>query len=102
METVVAWCAQKVGAVTLTSGEGPMPEWLVLSDRPVPQLDDFKAQAVATRIYAFLMTLIDGRRSIQDIARMLVEQQLMAQEDAEPAVRRFLTRMYDDSRRTGP
>jgi SAM-dependent methyltransferase len=101
METVVAWCAQKEGAAALVSREGPTPEWLVMSDRPVPQLEDFKVQAIATRIYAYLMALIDGRRSIQEIARMLVEQRLMAQEDAEPAVRRFLTRMYDDSRRSG-
>jgi hypothetical protein len=66
---------------------------------PVPQLEDFKVQQVATRIHAFLMALIDGRRSVQDMARMLVEQRLMAPADAEPAVRTFLTRMYADSRR---
>jgi hypothetical protein len=74
---------------------------LVLSDRPVLQSEDFKVQAVATRIHAYLMALIDGRRSIQDMARLLVEQRLMNQEDAEPAVRRFLTRIYEDSRKSG-
>jgi hypothetical protein len=47
------------------------------------------------------MALVDGRRSIQDMARLLVEQRLMNQEDAEPAVRRFLTRMYEDNRKSG-
>jgi SAM-dependent methyltransferase len=102
LETVVAWCARKEGAAALASGEAVMPEWLVMSDRPVPQLEEFKVQAVATRIYAYLMALVDGRRSMQDIARLLVEQRLMPQEDAEPAVRRFFTRMFDDSRRSGP
>jgi len=101
IETVVAWCAQKEGAAIVAAGEGPQPEWLVTSDRPVPLLEDFKVHAVATRIHAYLMALIDGRRSVRDMARMLVEQRLMAEEDAEPAVRRFLTRMYDDSRRSG-
>lgn len=101
MEIVVAWCAQKESAATVLPGDGPMPEWLVMSDRPVPQLEEFKVQAIATRIHAYLMALIDGRRSVEDMARMLVEQRLMAQEDAEPAVRRFLTRMYDESRRSG-
>jgi hypothetical protein len=78
-----------------------LPEWLVTSDRPVPQLEAFKVQAAATRIHAFLMALIDGRRSVRDMARMLVEQRLIAPEDAEPAVRKFLTRMYEDSRRAG-
>jgi hypothetical protein len=102
MEMVVAWCAQKECAAPVVPDDGPMPEWLVMSDLPVPQLEDFKVQAVATRIHAFLMALIDGRRSVKDMALMLVEQRLMAQEDAEPAVRRFLTRMYDDSRGRGP
>ena len=101
METVVAWCAQKIGAASAAPGVGPIPEWLVMSDLPVPQLEDFKVQAVATRIHAFIMALIDGRRSIKDMAQMLVEQRLMSPEDAETAVQRFLTRMYDDSRVRG-
>jgi hypothetical protein len=101
LETVVAWCARKEGGAPAAPAEGTLPEWLVRSDRPVPQSEDFKVQAVATRIHAFLMALIDGRRSIQDMARMLVEQRLMSEEDAEPAVRRFLIRMSEESRKSG-
>jgi len=100
LESVVAWCARKEKDVPAISTQG-IPDWLVLSDRPVLQSEDFKVQAVATRIHAYLMALIDGRRSIQDMARLLVEQRLMNQEDAEPAVRRFLARMYEDSRKSG-
>jgi SAM-dependent methyltransferase len=101
LETVVAWCARKEGAAPTEPMEGTLPEWLIMSDRPVPQLEEFKVQAVATRIHAFLMALIDGRRSIRDMARIIVEQRLMSAEDAEPAVRRFLIRMNEDSRRGG-
>jgi hypothetical protein len=101
LETVVAWCARKEGGAPASPTEGTLPEWLVMSDRPVPQSEDFKIQGVATRIHAFLMALIDGRRSIQDMARMLVEQRLMSEEEAEPAVRRFLIRMVEDSRKSG-
>ena len=38
---------------------------------------------------------------IRDMARMLVEQRLISAEDAEPAVRRFLIRMSEDSRKSG-
>lgn len=100
LESVVAWSARKERDVSARSADGTS-DWLVLTDRPVPQSEDFKVQAVATRIHAYLMALIDGRRSIQDMARLLVEQRLMNQEDAEPAVRRFLTRMYEDSRKSG-
>ena len=101
LENVVTWCAHKESAAPTVLGEGTMPEWLVQGDRPVPQLDYFKVQAAATRIHAYLMALIDGRRSIRDMARMLVEQRLISAEDAEPAVRRFLIRMSEDSRKGG-
>jgi hypothetical protein len=35
------------------------------------------------------------------MAKLLVDQRLMTREDAEPAVRSFLLRMYDDARRDG-
>jgi hypothetical protein len=65
----------------------------------VPLLPQFEVTALATRIHAFVMALIDGQRSVGDIARYLVEQRLMTAAEAEPAVREFLTRMYEDSRR---
>ncbi len=99
LETVVVWRARKARTVPPPGEHSVLPDWLVHADRPVPLLEDFRVQAVSTRIHAFLMSLIDGRRSLRDIARLLVEQRLMTPQDAEPAVRRFLTRMYEDSRR---
>ena len=54
---------------------------------------------MTTQIYAFIMSLIDGKRSIDDMARVLESQQLMTRAEAVPAIRAFLTRMYDDARR---
>jgi hypothetical protein len=51
------------------------------------------------RIHAFLMSLIDGRRSLKDMAKLVVEQRLMNADEAEPAIRSFLIKMHDDSRR---
>jgi hypothetical protein len=45
------------------------------------------------------MSLIDGKRSIKEMAIVLEKQKLMSKEEAEPAIRSFLTRMYDDSQR---
>ena len=76
-----------------------LPEWLVRGTEPVPLGDSFRSQAAATRIHAFLMSLIDGRRSVKDMAKLVVEQRLMSAAEAEPAIRSFLIKMYDDSRR---
>jgi hypothetical protein len=45
------------------------------------------------------MSLIDGRRSIADMAKVLEERELMTRREAVPAIRNFLIRMYDDAQR---
>jgi hypothetical protein len=45
------------------------------------------------------MSLIDGKRTLQDMAVVLEKQKLMSREEAEPAIRSFLTKMYDDSQK---
>ncbi|MEX1267084.1 MAG: hypothetical protein WEA08_09175, partial [Woeseia sp.] len=76
-----------------------LPDWLVTGREPVPLLPSFQTQAMSTKIYAFIMSLIDGKRSIADMAKVLDQQQLMTRAEALPAIRNFLTRMYDDSQR---
>jgi len=58
-------------------------------------------QAASTRIFAFVMSLIDGKRSIKDMAKTMQAQRLMEQQEAEGVIRDFLIRMYEDSRRAG-
>jgi hypothetical protein len=67
----------------------------------VPLLQSFRTQAATTRIYSYIMSLIDGHRTITDMAKLLEREKLMTQQEAIPAIRNFLTRMYDDSRRPG-
>jgi hypothetical protein len=99
IETTLAFRAVKRAA---TADPGPawsMPDWLADSSLPVPRLPHFETQGLVTRIYAFVMALIDGRRSSREIAAYLVEQKLMDAADAEAAVRSFLTQLFEESRR---
>ena len=54
---------------------------------------------MTTQIYTFIMSLIDGKRSIKDMAVVLEQQKLMSRAEAEPAIRSFLTKMHDDARK---
>jgi ubiquinone/menaquinone biosynthesis C-methylase UbiE len=98
-ERVVAWVATKERPAAQPPRYTALPDWLVRGTEPVPASDAFRTQAAATRIHAFLMTLIDGRRSIKDMAQLLEEQRLMGIDEAEDAIRTFLVKMYDDARR---
>lgn len=97
-ERVVAWTARKDRAAKKGARHQALPEWLVRGNDPVPLGESFRAQATSTRIHAFLMSLVDGRRSIKDMAKLMAEQNLMTRDEAEPAIRSFLIKMYDDSR----
>ena len=98
-ERVVTWSARKQRAVKKVPRHQALPDWLVRGNEPVPLGDSFRSQIAATRIHAFLMSMVDGRRSIKDMAKLVVEQRLMGAEEAEPALRSFFIKMYDDSRR---
>jgi hypothetical protein len=98
-ERVVGWSARKQRDVKKVPRYHALPDWLVRGTEPVPLSDSFKSQAMATRVHAFLMSLIDGRRSIKDMAKLVVEQRLMSAAEAEPAIRSFLIKMHDDAKR---
>ncbi|MEZ5533257.1 MAG: methyltransferase domain-containing protein [Steroidobacteraceae bacterium] len=98
LESTVAWSTRKLADVPRPASRG-LPDWFVDPNRPVPLHTDLQAHARATRIHAFVMSLIDGRRNLNDIARVLVEQRLMKPEDALPAVRTFMLKMQEDATR---
>ena len=99
-ELVVTIAATKQQAVPRPARHRALPDWLVVGSQPVPLLPAFQLQAMTTRVYGFIMGLIDGRRSVGDMAKLLADQRLMTREEAEPAVRTFLTKMYEDSQRS--
>ncbi len=100
-ESIVTLCARK----TADLGELPryqsLPDWLARGRTPIPLLPAFQTQAMTTRIHAFIMTLVDGKRSLLDIAALLEEQQLMTKADAEIAIRGFLIKMFEEAVQRG-
>lgn len=98
-ERVFTFAAVKSADVKPASRHKALPDWLVVGNEPVPLLPSFRTQAVSTQIYSFIMSLIDGRRSITDMAKVLEERELMTRREAVPAIRGFLIRMYDDAQR---
>jgi len=97
-ETVLTFSASKEKNARKPDRYQALPEWIVTGKEPVPLSQSFRTQAMTTQIYTFIMSLIDGKRSIKDMAKVLEQQKLMSRAEAEPAIRTFLTKMYDDAR----
>jgi hypothetical protein len=98
-EKVFSFSAYKERSVAKPERYKALPDWLVTGKEPVPLSQSFRTQAMTTQVYSFMMSLIDGKRSIKDMASVLAKQKLMSKEEAEPAIRSFLTKMYDDSQK---
>jgi hypothetical protein len=98
-EKVFSFSAYKERQVKQPARHRALPDWIVTGKEAVPLLPSFRTQAMSTQIYSFIMSLIDGKRSLQDMAVVLEKQQLMTRAEAEPAIRSFLTRMYDDAQK---
>ncbi len=96
-EQVLTISMHKLKRVATPPRHAALPEWLVQANQPVPQLASFKVQAGTTQIYAFIMSMIDGRRSLRDMAVLMEEQRLMPRDDAEASLRTFFIKMYDES-----
>src|SRR5690606_2075681 len=100
-ETVFTFAAVKTADTIQPPRHRALPDWIVTGKEAVPLTASFQDQALSTRIYSYVMSLIDGRRTIEDMALLMEQQKLMPRTEAAPAIRNFLTRMYDDSQRQG-
>jgi uncharacterized protein YbaR (Trm112 family) len=100
-ETVFTFAAAKTADTSRPARHRALPDWIVTGKEAVPLTPSFQNQALSTRIYSYVMSLIDGRRTIEDMALLMEQQKLMPRSEAVPAIRNFLTRMYDDSQRQG-
>jgi len=98
-ERVFTFSAYKERDIDPAPRHRALPDWIVTGTEPVPLTNSFRTQAMTTQIYSFIMSMIDGKRTLKDMALVLEKQKLMTRAEAEPAIRSFLTKMYDDSQK---
>ncbi len=96
-ERILTFTAGKVAEAAPAARQQSLPDWLAKGRSPVPALTSFQNQAMATRIHAFIMSLIDGKRSLKDMAAVMEAQKLMPKDEAEEAIRGFLIKMFEEA-----
>jgi SAM-dependent methyltransferase len=98
-ECVVTCRMHKTRAVPTPARHDSLPDWIVQGRKPIPLLPAFLTQAMNTRMHAFILSLIDGKRTLKDMAQVLEVQRLMPRQEAETALRGFLAKMYEEAKR---
>ena len=96
IEEVVTIKAVKQSDAPRSRRHEALPDWIVSGKKPVPLTQSFQSQATITRIHAFIMSLIDGKRTIKDMADVLEQQKLMQKQEAISAIRGFLIKMFEE------
>jgi hypothetical protein len=96
-EKVLSWSARKKTHIKRPARHEALPDWIVRGKEPIPAIEHFRVAAMSTRIHAHIMSLIDGRRSIADIAELLERERLMPAREAEGSIRSLLIRLFDES-----
>lgn len=96
-EQVFSWGAVKKTHIKKLRRHESLPDWIVRGKDPIPALEHFRVAAMSTRIHAHVISLIDGKRSIADIATLLEQQRLMSADDAQSSIRGLLIKLFDES-----
>jgi hypothetical protein len=101
VETLVTFATAKRGEAPQPPPAVHGPDWLARTDLPIPLSAGLQGRQLELRVLAYVASLVDGRRSVRDVARELVAQRLMSESEAEPTVRAFLARLHAESQ-AGP
>ncbi|HET9694601.1 MAG TPA: methyltransferase domain-containing protein [Steroidobacteraceae bacterium] len=95
-EEVVTFAAAKIAEAAVAPPQ--RRDWLLDPRRPVPLPAAVVDRALALRVEGYVASLVDGRRSVADIAARLVEERLLLPDEASGLVQAFLLRLFDESR----
>lgn len=101
-EVVIVHGACRVADAAEPPPPALLPPWLRDPRVPIPVSESIEATALASRLQAVALALIDGTRSAADVAGFLVQQQLLGPEAALAAVRGLLLRLHESARRVPP
>lgn len=97
LETVVSFAATKQKDTDTPQVPAYLPEWLRDLSQSVPNLQAFQAARVVHGIYTDVLSLLDQKRSIQDIAKIFGEQHRLEPKEAEVSLQGFFTKLWEES-----
>jgi ubiquinone/menaquinone biosynthesis C-methylase UbiE/uncharacterized protein YbaR (Trm112 family) len=101
LEDVLLFVGDKLRRAPHAGVPAGSPPWLGDGSLPIPRSPSLALAADASRIQAMLLALVDGHRSLDELARIVAEQGLLPAAEARSAVSGLLLRLHADSERVG-
>lgn len=97
MERIWHWRAIKTHDVKALSQPDILPGWILKPDQPVPQAEFIKQFCFKHRTYAQLASEVDGKASLNKIARKLARQNGGDEAEVLQMLRNFFCEMYQQN-----
>ena len=97
-ELVTAFVAKKESEVKVSKPTSWMPAWLVDHSLPVPISTDIVAATQTHTIYAGILSLVDGNRSLQTLAVEVAARYGLQPAEAEVSLAKMLKKIFEDQR----
>lgn len=95
VEEMTCIAARKIRDVDQPKEFKYLPDWLSNAQLPVPLTTSGRGQAYQATVAAELFGLVDGKRTLSQIAALFAKAYGLSLEDALPSVRGFLTRQFE-------
>ncbi len=97
MENVWSWRARKVADVKPVQSPQVMPAWLLDTNQAIPSAQYFQQFSFTHRVYAQLAAEVDGKTSVEKIAKKLAKQNKMDNREALQLVTEFFKDIYQQN-----
>jgi hypothetical protein len=101
LEDVLLFVGDKLQRAPHAAVPAGPPPWLADGSLPIPRSPSLALAGDASRIQAVLLALVDGQRSLDELARIVAEQGLLPAAEARSAVSGLLLRLHADGERVG-
>ncbi len=95
IENVLTFSARKTKTVGPRHHYEHLPQWILDIDQPIPEHFEFSVASSNHLLSAQVLAAINGERTTDEIGQLVAKQYGLEHDEAENAVRRILTELYE-------
>lgn len=98
-EDILSVCARKVAEASIPARPHYLPQWLIDTSVPVPAGNEIELRSSNHLLTAQILALIDGKKTISQIARKVARQYGLGLAETTHAVRQVLIGIWEEAGR---